>query len=387
MSTRPIETPPASRPTDDPETPPASRPTDDPETPPASRPIAVIPGDGIGPEVARASVRVLERSAEKHGLPVDFHWYDFGAEKYLREGVTLPEEAFQDFKANYAAVYLGALGDPRVPDMAHAKDILLGMRFRLDLYINLRPVQLLHPDHSPLKHRTPEEIDFVIFRENTEGLYAGMGGNFKKDTAEEIAINEDVNTRLGVERIIRAAYEYARKNGKKRVCMSDKANVLTYGHGLWQRVFKLVAKEYPEIVSRHLYADVLAMEMVRAPQDFDVIVTCNLFGDILSDLGAALVGGLGLAASGNIHPGKVSLFEPVHGSAPPLAGKDVANPLAMILTGAMMYDTLGFTEAAREIERAVRAVLLRGETTRDLGGSLGTVACGQAVEAILAAGI
>ncbi len=352
-----------------------------------NRLVAVIPGDGIGPEVARASVRVLEQSATKHGLPVDFHWYDFGAEKYLREGVTLPEAAFQDFKRNYAAVFLGALGDPRVPDMAHAKDILLGMRFRLDLFINLRPVQLLHPAHTPLKDRKPEDIDFVIFRENTEGLYAGMGGNFKKDTAEEIAINEDVNTRLGVERIIRAAFEYARKNGKKRVCMSDKANVLTYGHGLWQRVFKLVQAEYPEITPRHLYADVLAMEMVRAPQDFDVIVTCNLFGDILSDLGAALVGGLGLAASGNIHPGKVSLFEPVHGSAPPLAGKDAANPLAMILTGAMMYENLGFTDAAREIERAVRTAIDRNQVTRDLGGDLGTQACGQAVAELIAAGV
>jgi 3-isopropylmalate dehydrogenase len=227
----------------------------------------------------------------------------------------------------------------------------------------------------------------VIFRENTEGLYAGMGGNFKKGTPEEIAINEDVNTRLGVERIIRAAFEYARRNGKKRLCMSDKANVLTYGHGLWQRVFKLVAAEYPEITARHLYADVLAMEMVRAPQDFDVIVTNNLFGDILSDLGAALVGGLGLAASGNIHPGRVSLFEPVHGSAPPLAGKDAANPLAMILTGAMMYENLGFVDAAREIERAVRETIARGRTTRDLGGELGTQACGQAVADLIAAGV
>jgi len=351
-----------------------------------TRLIAVIPGDGIGPEVSKAAVRVMERSATKHGLPVDFRWFDFGAEKYLREKVTLPEENFEDFRDNYAAVFLGALGDPRVPDMAHAKDILLGMRFRLDLYVNLRPVTLLHPDHTPLKGKSAEHLDFVVFRENTEGLYAGMGGNFKKDTLDEVAINEDVNTRKGVERIIRAAFDYAVKYGKKRVCMSDKANVLTYAHGLWQRVFKLVQRDYPQIQARHLYADVLAMEMVRAPEDFDVIVTNNLFGDILSDLGAMLVGGLGLAPSGNIHPGRVSLFEPVHGSAPPLAGKDVANPMAMILTGAMMWDHLGFTDAARELERAVRVALSRGECTADVGGSLGTEACGRVLEGLVAAG-
>lgn len=351
-----------------------------------SKLIAVIPGDGIGPEVARAAVRVLERSAERHALPVDFRWYDFGAERYLRDGVTLPEEAFEDFRDHYAAVYLAALGDPRVPDMAHAKDILLGMRFRLDLYINLRPVELLHPRLTPLSGKDASHLNFVVFRENTEGLYAGLGGNFKKDTLDEVAINEDVNTRKGVERIIRAAFDHAKAHGKKRVCMSDKANVLTFAHGLWQRVFKLVSKDYPEITPRHLYADVLAMEMVRAPEDFDVIVTNNLFGDILSDLGAALVGGLGVSPSGNIHPGKVSLFEPVHGSAPPLAGKDVANPVAMVLTGAMMYRHLGFGDAAVEIERAVRIAIARDEVTRDLGGTLGTIACGAALESLVASG-
>ncbi len=348
--------------------------------------IAVIPGDGIGPEVTRVAVDVLQLAAERHRLDVDFIWYDFGAERYLRDGTTLPQAAFEDFRDRYAAILVGALGDPRVPDMAHARDILLGLRFRLDLYINLRSVKLLHPSLTPLRYKGPDDFDIVIFRENTEGLYVGIGGNFKKDTPDEVAINEMVATRKGVERIIRAAFEYARANGKRRVCMSDKANVLQAAHGLWQRVFHSVQAEYPSIEARHLYADVLAMELVRAPEDFDVIVTSNMFGDILSDLAAQLVGGLGLAPSGNIHPGRVSLFEPVHGSAPPLAGQDVANPLAMVLTGAQMFAHLGFVTPARQIERAVKAVLDTGRVTRDLGGSLGTRACGDALCDFLAGG-
>ncbi len=348
--------------------------------------IAVIPGDGIGPEVATAAVEVLDAVAAKHGLDLDFVWFDLGAEKYLAEGVTLPQATFEDLRDHYDAIFLGALGDPRVPDMAHAKDILLGLRFRLDLYINERPVQLLHPDLTPLKGKGPADLDFVILRENTEGLYVGVGGNFKKDTPDEIAVNEMINTRKGTERIIRAAFEYATRHGKRRVCMSDKANVLTYAHGLWQRVFKQVAAEYPDIESRHLYADVAAMELVRAPEDFDVIVTSNMFGDLLSDLAAQLVGGIGLASSGNIHPGRVSLFEPVHGSAPPLAGKDVANPLAMVLTGAQMLRTLGHPEAAADLDRAVRGALADRQVTRDLGGDLGTKATGAALAERVAKG-
>lgn len=346
--------------------------------------IAVIPGDGIGMEVATQGVKVLEMVARRYDLPLDFIWFDFGAEKYLSQGVTLPQVAFEDLRDNYAAIYLGALGDPRVPDNVHAKDILLGLRFRLDLYINLRPVKLLHPSLTPLKNKQPGDFDFVIFRENTEGLYVGMGGNFKKDTPDEIAINEMVCTRKGVERIIRAAFEWARANGRKRVCMSDKSNVLQYAHGLWQRVFRKVSAEFPEIEARHLYADVLAMEMVRAPEELDVIVTSNMMGDILSDLGAQLVGGLGLAPSGNIHPGKVSLFEPVHGSAPGLAGKDAANPLAMILTGAQMLEHLGYKVPAQRINDAVRIALDRRQVTADLGGKLGTKAAGDAICDIIA---
>jgi 3-isopropylmalate dehydrogenase len=243
----------------------------------------------------------------------------------------------------------------------------------------LRPVQLLHPDLTPIKGKGMNDLDLVIMRENTEGLYVGMGGNFKKDTPDEVAINEMLNTRKGVERVIRAAFEWAEANNKRRVCMSDKANVLQFAHGLWQRVFKQVASEYPHIESRHLYADVLAMELVRAPEDFDVIVTSNMFGDILSDLGAQLVGGLGLAASANLNPSGVSLFEPVHGSAPNIAGKDEANPLAMILTGALMLNALGHAEAGRAVERAVATCIEAKEVTADLGGSLGTQACAEAV--------
>jgi 3-isopropylmalate dehydrogenase len=345
--------------------------------------VAVIPGDGIGPEVTRAAVRVLEAAAARHGAELDFVWFDLGAQKYLDTGITLPQEIFEDIRDHYDAVYLAALGDPRVPDMAHAKDILLGMRFRLDLFVNLRPVSLMHPDLTPLKGKTAEDLDFVIFRENTEGVYVGMGGTFKEGTPDEVATNQMVCTRKGVERIIRAAFEYAVEKGKTRVCMADKANVLRYAHGLWQRVFKLVSAEYPQIEARHLYADVAAMELVRAPEDFDVLVTSNMFGDILSDLAAQLVGGLGLAPSGNVNPGKVSLFEPVHGSAPPLAGKDVANPLAMVLTGAMMLDHLGFGAAARDVEAAVRRALATGQTTADLGGALGTQACGDVVAGLI----
>lgn len=344
--------------------------------------IAVVPGDGIGPEVAEAAVRVLDAAAERHGLPVDFIWFDLGAEKYLREGVTLPQPVFEDLRDNYAAIFLGALGDPRVPGNEHAKDILLGLRFRLDLYVNERPVQLLHPRLTPLRDKTAADLDFVILRENTEGLYAGVGGTFKQGTPDEVAVNEMICTRKGVDRIIRHAFEVARRRSG-RVCMADKSNVLRDAHGLWQRVYREVAAEHPDIEATHLYADVCAMELVRRPERFDVIVTSNMIGDILSDLAAELVGGLGLAASANVHPGRPGLFEPVHGSAPPLAGKDEANPLAMILTGALMYRHLGFDAAAAAIERAVREAIARDAVTRDLGGDLGTRACGEAVASLV----
>src|SRR6266568_7491219 len=283
--------------------------------------IAVVPGDGIGVEVIAEAVKALSAVADAGGRRIDATHFDWGAEKYLATGVTLPPGALEMLQQGFDAILLGAMGDPRVPDNRHAADILLGLRFKLDLYVNQRPVRLFADRLTPLKGRTTRDIDFVIFRENTEGLYVGMGGIFKKGTPDEIAVQEDINTRKGVERIIRHAFEYARARGRRRVLMSDKSNALIYGHDLWQRVFREVARDYSGIEASHMYVDALAMQMVKDPSQFEVIVTCNMFGDILSDLGAQLQGGLGLAASGNIHPGRTSLFEPVHGSAPKYAGK------------------------------------------------------------------
>jgi 3-isopropylmalate dehydrogenase len=263
--------------------------------------------------------------------------------------------------------------------MKHAADILLGMRFQLDLYVNYRPVKLLNERLSPLKNKGVKDIDFVIFRENTEGAYVGMGGSFKKGTADEIAVQEDLSTRKGVERIIRYAFEFARRTKRKSVCMSDKNNVMRFGGDLWMRAFEDVAGEYPDIEHFHLFVDALTMQVVRQPEMFSVIVTNNMFGDIVTDLGAALQGGLGMAASGNIHPGRVSMFEPIHGSAPKYTGKDVSNPIGAILTAAMMLEFLGLQDEANAIERAVIGAIEAGQTTRDIGGSLGTRAAGEAV--------
>jgi 3-isopropylmalate dehydrogenase len=346
---------------------------------PSKTRIAVIPGDGIGPEVIREAVRVLERISETHGVELQFTHFDWGAEKFLNEGVTLPAGALEMLSSQFDAILAGAFGDPRVPSNQHAEDILLGMRRGLDLYINLRPVRLLQPRLTPLRNRTVEEIDFVVFRENTEGAYCGAGGFLRKGTADEIATQEELNTRRGVERIIVAAFEYARAHGRKRVTMADKSNVQRYGGDLWQRVFKEVAADYSEIEANHQYVDAMAMFMVLDPSQYDVIVSNNLFGDILTDLGAAIQGGLGLAASGNIHPGRVSLFEPVHGSAPAIAGQGIANPVGAILTSAMMLEYLGYTKASQAIEKAVGEAIFNDETTRDLGGNLSTEEVGTAI--------
>jgi 3-isopropylmalate dehydrogenase len=247
--------------------------------------IAVIAGDGIGKEVVPEALRVLRHLDETHGLGLQFEDFDLGADRYLRDGTTMPPEVMERFRTEFDAILLGALGDPRVPSNVHAKDILLGSRFQLDLYVNFRPVQLFHERLCPLKGKTPADIDIVVFRENTEGLYTGVGGQFKRGTADEIAIEEEINTRKGVERILRAAFDYARKNGRRSVCMSDKANAMRHGHDLWQRTLEARGRGVPEIRTFHLYVDVLAMELVRAPERFDVIVTNNLFGDILTDLG------------------------------------------------------------------------------------------------------
>lgn len=341
--------------------------------------IAVIPGDGIGTEVIAEAVKILESLRASHEASFELQHFDWGADKFLREEITLPEGALEMLSRDYDAILAGAFGDPRVPSNKHAEDILLGMRRGLDLYINLRPVRLLDKRLTPLANREVEEIDFVVFRENTEGAYCGAGGFLKKGTPDEIATQEELNTRRGVERIITAAFDYARAHGRKRVTMADKSNVQRFGGDLWQRVFREVAARYEGIEAQHQYVDAMAMFMIQDPSQYDVIVTNNLFGDILTDLGAALQGGLGLAASGNIHPGRVSLFEPVHGSAPPLAGKGVANPIGSILSAAMMLEYLGFDEAGRDVERAVRESIAAREVTRDLGGTLSTSEAGAAI--------
>jgi 3-isopropylmalate dehydrogenase len=341
--------------------------------------IAVIPGDGIGPEVIQEARRALNAVRETRGIQLEFVEFDWGADKFLNDGITLPSGALEMLTSEFDAILAGAFGDPRVPSNKHAEDILLGMRRGLDLYINLRPVRLLHDRLTPLRNRTTDDIDFVVFRENTEGAYSGAGGFLKQGTVDEIALQDEVNTRRGVERIIVAAFEYARTNKRRRVTMADKSNVQRYGGDLWQRVFKEVSATYGEIEAHHQYVDAMAMFMVIDPAQYDVIVTNNLFGDILTDLGAAIQGGLGLASSGNIHPGKVSLFEPVHGSAPALSGKGVANPIGAILTAAMMLEYLGFQAESREIEVAVRASIAANETTKDLGGNLSTEQAGVSI--------
>jgi 3-isopropylmalate dehydrogenase len=341
--------------------------------------IAVVPGDGIGPEVIDEAVRVIEHVQKTHGINVELTHFDWGADRFLRDGVTLPADALEMLRRDYHAILAGAFGDPRVPSNQHAEEILLGMRRGLDLYVNLRPVRLLNKRLTPLKNREVKDIDFVVLRENTEGAYCGAGGFLKKGTPDEIATQEELNTRGGVERIIRAAFEYAHSKGRRKVTMADKSNVQRFGGDLWQRVFKEVASRYPEIEANHQYVDAMAMFMVLDPGQYDVVVSNNLFGDILTDLGAALQGGLGLAASGNIHPGRVSLFEPVHGSAPLLAGKSLANPAGAILTTAMMLEWLGFGPVAASIERAVKIAIEESQTTRDLGGALSTREAGNAI--------
>jgi len=333
--------------------------------------VAVIAGDGIGPEVINAAIPVLDRAAARHGFAVAWERLPYSADHYLTTGETLPDHAFAHLRDDVAAILLGAIGDPRVPGNEHARDILLGLRFRLDLYVNFRPVELLHPDLTPLKSGKP--IDFVIFRENTEGVYLGRG---RTEGDEYVA--EEVNTGKGVERIIRAAFDWAKAHGRTRVTMSDKSNAVP-AHRIWQTTFKRVAAEFPGITAEHRFVDALAMEMVREPERFQVIVTNNLYGDILSDLGAALIGGLGISASANLHPGRVGLFEPVHGSAPPLKGRNVANPVASVLTGALMFEQLGHPEAARELERAVKGALAAGARTPDLGGAATTTQVAAAI--------
>jgi 3-isopropylmalate dehydrogenase len=341
--------------------------------------IAVIPGDGIGKEVIPQAVNVIRAA----GAAVDLTEFDWGADRYLRDQTTVPPDGFAVLARDFDAILVGAFGDPRVKTNIHAKEILLGMRFKMDLYANVRPVRLLDAALCPLKGVEPRDVDFVVLRENTEGVYTDAGGVFKQGTPDEIATQEDINTRKGVERIIRYAFEYCQKHTKldgssrSKVLMCDKSNAMTHAGGLWQRVFKEVSAEYPKITAQHMYVDALCMQMVRDPRQFDVIVTNNMFGDIITDLAAGLQGGLGMAASGNIHPGKTSMFEPVHGSAPPIAGKNLANPFGAILTAAMMLRHLGSAKEADKIEAVVLEAVRQKKTTQDIGGSLGTREAGE----------
>lgn len=359
--------------------------------------IAVVPGDGIGPEVLEEGCALLAELDRALGLGLVLEKKDWGAERWLKEKVGLPKGALAELSRDYAAIYFGALGDPRIPDMAHGREILLGMRQGLDLYANFRPCKCLHESLSPLRGKGPAEIDMLVFRENTEDLYVSLGGTFKEGTVDEVAQDISINTRKGVERILRHGFDVARArpkaDGTKKLTMTDKHNAVRFGGGLWKRTFEALKAEYPDVQTEHLFVDVLAMEMVRKPERFHVVVANNLFGDILTDLGAALMGGLGLAASGNVHPGKIGLFEPVHGSAPDIAGKGIANPLAAFWTASLMLDFLAtrdpahaarFLKAVKLVDGAVAACVAEGPRTPDLGGQARTGEVGAWVRAHVA---
>jgi 3-isopropylmalate dehydrogenase len=341
--------------------------------------IATIAGDGVGPEVAHAAIPAIERAAALDAATISWEHLPLGANHYLQTGETLPQPVFEHLRDDVNAIFIGALGDPRVPGNEHARDILLGLRFRLDLYVNVRPVRLLHPDLTPLRPAGRRAggpagggvdgpaIDFVMFRENTEGSYLGTGTAAAVGTPDEEQIAYEVHTAPKVSRIIRAAFDWAASHGKTLVTMADKSNAVP-AQRLWQRLFQEIGDRYPGIAREHRYVDAIAMEFVRNPGRFQVVVTNNLYGDILSDLGAALVGGLGLAASANLHPGRAGLFEPVHGSAPTIAGKGIANPMAAILSGALMLAELGCPRGSAALERAVTRALQAGMRTPDVGG-------------------
>ncbi|MBU4532849.1 MAG: 3-isopropylmalate dehydrogenase [Eubacteriales bacterium] len=318
--------------------------------------IAVVAGDGTGPEMIAEGIKVLQAAALKYGFNFETQSFDFGGERYLRTGEVLPDGAIDELRT-YDAIYLGAIGHPDVKPGILEKGILLRMRFELDQYINLRPVKLYPGVECPLVGKGPEHIDFVVVRENTEGLYAGTGGLLREGTPHEVAIQTSVNTRMGVERCLRYAYDFCRRRDKhKKLTLCGKTNVLTYAFGLWDRVFNEVGAEYPDIKRDYAHVDAICMWMVKNPEWFDVIVTDNMFGDIITDLGAMIQGGMGIAAGGNINPDGVSMFEPIGGSAPKYTGLNVINPLAAICAGAMMLDVLGETKAANTIEEAVKQV-------------------------------
>ena len=341
--------------------------------------IAVVPGDGIGVDVTAEAVKVLDRVSRQRSIPFEPVFFPWSADHYLSTGVSIPPGGFDDLSRNYDAIFMGAFGDPRVPDMKHAADILLGARFQLDLYVNYRPVRCLDDRLCPLKGLQAADVDFVVFRENTEGSYVGAGGHLKKGTARrggDAGGRVDAQGRRADHPLRVRVREDARP---KRVVMSDKSNAMRFVGDLWQRTFHEVAREYPGIEASHLYIDALCMQLIKDPRQFEVIVTNNMFGDIATDLGAALQGGLGMAASGNLHPGRVSMFEPVHGSAPKYAGTGKANPFGAILTAGLMLEHLGHAAEAAAVEAAVADCVRKGAATADVGGSLTTGAAGDAV--------
>jgi 3-isopropylmalate dehydrogenase len=339
--------------------------------------IAVIPGDGTGPEVVNEGLKVLSAAAKKFNFKYDQKIFDFGGERYLKTGKTLEEKDIEELK-KYSAIFLGAIGHPEVKPGILETGVLLKLRFSLDQYINLRPVKLYNSAFCPLKDKKPEDIDFVVVRENSEGLYKGMGEFQKKGTQDEVAIQISYNTRKGVERCIRYAFDFCRKrNKRKKLTLCGKTNVLTYAWDLWERAFNEISKEYPDITTDYAHVDATTMWFVKNPEWFDVIVTDNMFGDIITDLGAMVQGGMGIAAGGNINPQGVSMFEPIGGSAPKYTGKNVINPLAAICAAGMMLENLGEVAAGKAIENAVIKIVAKdlkslaagkmGFTTTEIG--------------------
>jgi 3-isopropylmalate dehydrogenase len=362
--------------------------------------FAVVPGDGVGEEVVREGLRVLDRAASRFGFRYELVRYPFGADHYLATGETMPESVFDEVR-QMSAIFLGAIGDPRIEVGFLERAIIAGLRFRLDLFVNLRPIKLYASHLTPLKDKGPDDIDFVVVRENTEDLYTGLGGIFKKGTPDEIAIGEMIFTRKGVERVIRYAFELARArakaasagaNGegagdapgrarrmaKPKLTLVDKANAIRI-MDIWTRTFEEVGREYPDIERDHNYVDACTMWMVKNPEVYETVVVPNLFGDIITDLGAMLQGGMGIAASGNIHPGRVSMFEPIHGSAPKYRGQNVANPLAAIAAVQMMLDFVGEKSAASAVERAIASLLASGRIPSLAAGVLKTSEIGDLV--------
>ena len=329
--------------------------------------VALLPGDGTGPEVLAEGIKVVQAASEKFGFTMKFTRYDLGGQRYMKTGEVLPDSVVDELR-QHDAIYLGAIGHPDVKPGILEKGILLRLRFELDQYINLRPVKLYEGVDTPLKNKGPKEIDFVVVRENTEGLYVGAGGVLRKGTKDEVATQESINTRMGAERCLRFAFRYTqRRNKSKKLTLCGKTNVLTYAFDLWERAFYEVAKEYPDVLTDYAHVDATCMWMIKNPEWFDVIVTDNMFGDIITDLGAMIQGGLGIAAGGNINPEGVSMFEPMGGSAPKYTGKNVINPLAAILAGAMMLEFLDQQAAADSVEKAVQKALKENIKSLDAG--------------------